>query len=70
MIRKVNRSECSTIFFNSSSKYDITPSIGNETLKKEKKNLRCVVCGARAFGYNFDRITCESCKGKKNENVN
>lgn len=33
-----------------------------------KKYLRCVVCGARAFGYNFDRITCESCKGKINTN--
>ena len=24
--------------------------------------LICVVCGAPANGYNFDRITCESCK--------
>ena len=24
--------------------------------------LICVVCGASANGYNFDRITCESCK--------
>ncbi len=23
-----------------------------------------MVCGAKAFGYNFDQITCESCKGK------
>ena len=33
--------------------------------KKEKKNLNCAVCGGRAFGYNFDQISCESCKGKK-----
>jgi hypothetical protein len=32
--------------------------------KKEKKNLRCVVCNERAVGYNFDQISCESCKGK------
>ena len=27
-----------------------------------KSDLICVVCGAQANGYNFDRITCESCK--------
>jgi ribosomal protein L37E len=32
--------------------------------KKEKKILRCTVCGENAFGHNFDQITCESCKGK------
>ncbi|CAF0881614.1 unnamed protein product [Adineta ricciae] len=25
-------------------------------------NLVCRVCGSRAYGYNFDQITCESCK--------
>ncbi len=25
-------------------------------------NLKCGVCGAPAHGYNFDQITCESCK--------
>jgi hypothetical protein len=25
-------------------------------------NLICGVCGAPATGYNFDQITCESCK--------
>lgn len=30
--------------------------------KKENKTLFCVVCGAKALGYNFDQITCESCK--------
>jgi hypothetical protein len=41
----------------------------SEQKKKEKKDLQCTICGARAFGYNFDQITCESCKGK-NTNVN
>ena len=27
-----------------------------------KNELLCVVCGASANGYNFDAITCESCK--------
>nr|ASL70576.1 nuclear receptor [Brachionus plicatilis] len=30
--------------------------------KKPKGELTCVVCGAPANGYNFDAITCESCK--------
>jgi hypothetical protein len=25
-------------------------------------NINCGVCGAAAHGYNFDQITCESCK--------
>ncbi|CAF1009630.1 unnamed protein product [Adineta steineri] len=45
-------------------KYDISTLENNQNEKKkyEKKDLRCTVCGARAFGYNFDQITCESCK--------
>ncbi len=27
-----------------------------------ESNLICGVCGAPANGYNFDQITCESCK--------
>jgi hypothetical protein len=34
-----------------------------------KKNLTCTVCGARAYGYNFDQISCESCKGKIKQNI-
>jgi hypothetical protein len=37
----------------------------NGERKKDKKNLNCAVCGGKAFGYNFDQISCESCKGKK-----
>ncbi len=29
---------------------------------EQKGELICVVCGASANGYNFDAITCESCK--------
>ena len=42
----------------------------NYERKKEKKNLICAVCGARAFGYNFDQISCESCKGKNKQKIN
>ncbi|CAF0872999.1 unnamed protein product [Adineta ricciae] len=44
--------------------YDISRFGDNRKEKKqlEKRDLQCVVCGARAFGYNFDQITCESCK--------
>jgi hypothetical protein len=34
-------------------------------IKKKDKNLRCAVCDAKAVGYNFDQISCESCKGKR-----
>ncbi|CAF0770518.1 unnamed protein product [Rotaria sp. Silwood1] len=30
--------------------------------KSKHDSLTCVVCGSLAFGYNFDAITCESCK--------
>ncbi|CAF1077316.1 unnamed protein product [Didymodactylos carnosus] len=33
-----------------------------QKVKLTKKNLICRVCGAKAFGYNFDQVTCESCK--------
>lgn len=30
--------------------------------RTKHRSLICVVCGATALGYNFDAITCESCK--------
>ncbi|CAF2614290.1 unnamed protein product [Rotaria sp. Silwood2] len=30
--------------------------------KRDRHDLICVVCHAPAMGYNFDQITCESCK--------
>lgn len=35
---------------------------GSANAKRAKGELICVVCGAAANGYNFDAITCESCK--------
>ena len=29
---------------------------------KDGSMLLCQICGDRALGYNFDAITCESCK--------
>lgn len=26
------------------------------------KNKKCIVCGDKALGYNFNALTCESCK--------
>lgn len=37
-----------------------TPSSTNK--KPKQGSLTCVVCGSAANGYNFDAITCESCK--------
>ena len=28
----------------------------------EKSNKVCAVCGDKALGYNFNAVTCESCK--------
>nr|KAG5704067.1 hypothetical protein BaRGS_017571 [Batillaria attramentaria] len=48
-------------------------------LKKEQKRrpkpkdgtqLTCGVCGDRALGYNFDAVTCESCKAFFRRNAN
>ena len=30
--------------------------------KRQKSDLNCVVCDSPANGYNFDAVTCESCK--------
>lgn len=32
------------------------------TTRKKTDELKCVVCEGPAFGYNFDAISCESCK--------
>ncbi len=29
---------------------------------ESNENLECRVCGGPAHGYNFDQISCESCK--------
>lgn len=41
-----------------------TSSTTTTTTAKKMKNdlLTCVVCGSPAHGYNFDAISCESCK--------
>ncbi|CAF1098066.1 unnamed protein product [Rotaria sordida] len=39
-----------------------TLSNNNSTEECQLPNLDCRVCGAPALGYNFDQITCESCK--------
>lgn len=45
---------------------DLRPDYnGIEPLHKSRKNKEdkyCGVCGDRALGYNFDAISCESCK--------
>jgi len=35
----------------------------NGNIKRRKADLTCVICGGSASGYNFNQITCESCKG-------
>ena len=35
---------------------------GGGRTRKQKEDKICGVCGDRALGYNFDAISCESCK--------
>jgi ribosomal protein L32 len=39
-----------------------TLSTNNSAEESRLPNRICGVCGAPATGYNFDQITCESCK--------
>ncbi|CAF4770602.1 unnamed protein product [Rotaria sp. Silwood1] len=34
----------------------------SSTIKRRKADLTCVICEGHASGYNFDQISCESCK--------
>lgn len=45
--------------------YDgLGPGIGSgqKSSRKSKEDKICGVCGDKALGYNFDAISCESCK--------
>ena len=32
------------------------------SVSSSKKHKTCLVCGDRALGYNFNAVSCESCK--------
>jgi hypothetical protein len=34
----------------------------SDYMRKKPKGLICSICSGAAHGYNFDTITCESCK--------
>lgn len=57
-------SNSSESYLNSAAGTPLDPaSYANQQMaKKPRGELTCVVCGAAANGYNFDAITCESCK--------
>ncbi|CAF3576244.1 unnamed protein product [Rotaria socialis] len=60
VIKEENGDTSSTIEVN---KFQLNIPIGNSPLKEyTTPALICRVCGAPAHGYNFDQITCESCK--------
>jgi hypothetical protein len=40
---------------------DTSPD-GLGSVDEAKGSKKCSVCGDRALGYNFNAITCESCK--------
>ncbi|KAH3878156.1 hypothetical protein DPMN_002041 [Dreissena polymorpha] len=37
-------------------------SVDGPMLANEKKDKTCLVCGDKALGYNFNAVSCESCK--------
>jgi len=47
---------------NGKPSYKINKNDDKSIIKRPKPTLKCVVCGDNAFGYNFDAISCESCK--------
>ncbi|XP_074643728.1 vitamin D3 receptor B-like [Tubulanus polymorphus] len=61
-------SETEQQLFTLCQEYDMvkSPSEQNETNNKNKTRCKdkkiCGVCGDKALGYNFDAISCESCK--------
>ncbi|CAF1404779.1 unnamed protein product [Adineta ricciae] len=47
------------------SKHSSTSDRNNEQSKRSRKsitNSRCVICGDHAIGYNYDVLSCASCK--------
>ncbi|CAF0997215.1 unnamed protein product [Rotaria sordida] len=40
----------------------LNKDLKNRTIKRRKADLTCVICEGHASGYNFDQISCESCK--------
>ncbi|CAF1257424.1 unnamed protein product [Adineta steineri] len=49
-------------YFTTESLFDGIKNYNKLSLKRPKPTLICVVCGDNAFGYNFDAVSCESCK--------
>ncbi len=41
---------------------DDSHTMNDSKEKRQKSDLNCVVCDSPANGYNFDAVTCESCK--------
>jgi len=44
------------------SSHDVNKKKPGSTSKRYKSLLTCVICSGDAHGYNFDAISCESCK--------
>jgi hypothetical protein len=64
-IQKMNNiSFCQSILLDTLDEdIQISHSTVTKNPKKSKdSSLTCVICGSNANGYNFDVISCESCK--------
>lgn len=66
-VGKINKDKNMDIFFFVESKnifyvcnLEQQQHIGS--VRRKNEPLSCSICGGAAHGYNFDAITCESCK--------
>jgi hypothetical protein len=46
----------------SGDKTRLTPNAANAGGSSGEKSKVCSVCGDKSLGYNFNAVTCESCK--------
>ena len=54
--------ETNSFWNNISSDFEFDNYDHNDSSPLFSSDLVCRVCGDQATGYNFDQITCESCK--------
>uniref|UniRef100_K1QYV8 Nuclear hormone receptor HR96 n=1 Tax=Magallana gigas TaxID=29159 RepID=K1QYV8_MAGGI len=47
---------------NEDSNSSSSDTVASKKFKRSKEDKICLVCGDKALGYNFNAITCESCK--------
>ena len=60
--QRVSLSSCRIAFATSSCFFSQIEFLQPTPKKLKDTSLICVICGAPALGFNFDAVSCESCK--------